>query len=109
MNDAAVPPLPRTVLRDLPLSARLVLALFMISVGLGYFSALVQLHFQQAPAGKLLPGADEAKATYSSKPGVSQLERGHLARSQRDRRLGRELGRDAGGVRHFGCLVRPDL
>ena len=37
---------PRFKLRDLPLAARLVLACFLCSVGLGYFSALVQLHLQ---------------------------------------------------------------
>jgi hypothetical protein len=36
----------RTTLRDLPLSTRLVLSVFLCSVGLGYFSALVQLHFK---------------------------------------------------------------
>ncbi len=47
-------------LRDLPLAARLTLALFLISVGIGYVSALVQLHFQHATPGQLLPTTDDA-------------------------------------------------
>jgi hypothetical protein len=63
------------VLRDLPLSPRLVIAAFLLSVGMGYFSALVQLHFQLASAGQLLPGPDEAIDAYHGRPGMSQLER----------------------------------
>jgi len=63
------------VLRDLPLAARLVVALFLCSVGVGYVSALVNLHFQSAPPGELLPGRDEAITTYAGKQGSSQLER----------------------------------
>jgi hypothetical protein len=65
----------RLVLRDLSLPTRLVLAAFLLSVGLGYFSALVQLHFQHATAGQLLPGPEEAKNNYHGKKGMSQLER----------------------------------
>ena len=46
MSEAA--PRPRFVLRDLPLPAKLVVSLFLISVGVGYFSALVQLHMQHS-------------------------------------------------------------
>jgi hypothetical protein len=66
---------PRFVLRDLPLAARLVLAAFLISVGLGYVSALVQLHFQHATAGKVLPELDDTVKAYHGMPGVSQFER----------------------------------
>jgi mono/diheme cytochrome c family protein len=62
-------------LRDLALAPRLVIALFLISVGLGYFSALVQLHFQYATSGKLLPGAEETSSAYHGRPGMSMLER----------------------------------
>jgi hypothetical protein len=65
----------RTYLRDLPLAARLVLAVFLISVGVGYLSALVQLHFQQAEAGQLLPGEPQVIDTYHGKRGMGQLER----------------------------------
>src|SRR3954471_15790177 len=60
MNDTSPPPAARWTLRDLPLAARLTLAAFLISVGLGYFSALVQLHFQHAEPGQHLPAAEQA-------------------------------------------------
>src|SRR5436190_112787 len=51
---------PRLVLRDLNLSARLVLSAFLISVGLGYAAAMAQIHFQQSGRnGSALPTADE--------------------------------------------------
>src|SRR5262245_48549287 len=65
----------RFVLRDLPLAARLVLATFLISTGIGYFSALVQLHFQHATAGKLMPEADDAIGVFHGKSGVSLMEK----------------------------------
>jgi hypothetical protein len=49
----------RLRLRDLPLSARLVLSAFLISVGCGYFAALVQLHFQHASPGNVMPSRDD--------------------------------------------------
>lgn len=68
----------RITLRDLPLPARLVLATFLISVGFGYFSALVQLHFQGGTLpGKMLPGRQEAVNRYHGptlRP-ISQMER----------------------------------
>jgi hypothetical protein len=70
------PPAPRPTLLDLPFVPRLVIALFLISVGIGYFSALVQLHFQAARPGKLLPDMDDAARIYNGDPkGKSQLER----------------------------------
>jgi hypothetical protein len=68
-------PPSRFVLRDLPLVPRLVIAAFLLSVGIGYFSALVQLHFQTAKPGEPLPGAQEAVDIYHGKAGMSQLER----------------------------------
>jgi hypothetical protein len=56
---------PRIVLRDLPLAARLVLAAFLISVGIGYCAALVQLHFQHASPGNVLPTAGDAVRIFS--------------------------------------------
>lgn len=64
-------------LHSLPLPARLVIAVFLVSVGIGYFSALVQLHFQGATPGHLLPGFAEVERTYSIAQGaqpMSQLE-----------------------------------
>jgi hypothetical protein len=55
---------PRWTLRDLPFAARLALAAFLISVGIGYFSALVQLHFQHATPGEVMPTAANAIATF---------------------------------------------
>jgi hypothetical protein len=56
--------LPRWTLRDLPLVGRMVVSVFLIAVGVGYFSALVQLHFQQAARGQLLPGPAEVTHAY---------------------------------------------
>jgi hypothetical protein len=73
----AIEPPPRLFrIDDLPLVPRLVIAAFLISVGIGYFSALVQLHFQAASPGKLLPDMDDAARIYNGDPhGKSQLER----------------------------------
>jgi hypothetical protein len=58
------PTFARLRLRDLPLSARLVLSAFLLSVGLGYFAALVQLHMQHASPGNMLPTADDAERLF---------------------------------------------
>ena len=55
---SSTPRLP--TLGELSLPVRLTLALFLLSVGIGYVSALVQLHFQHATAGDLLPSPDDA-------------------------------------------------
>jgi hypothetical protein len=65
----------RFTLRTLPLAVRLVLAVFLLSVGAGYCAALLQLHFQHASPGKLLPGPDDAVRAYHGGSGLSQLER----------------------------------
>lgn len=65
----------RFVLRDLSVATRIVIAAFLLSVGVGYFSALVQLHFQGASPGKLLPENKDIVATYHGRPLTSQLER----------------------------------
>jgi hypothetical protein len=63
-------PAPPLRLRHLPLPARLVLTAFLISVGCGYFSALVQLHFQHASPGKALPDRnDVVRRFYGQLPG----------------------------------------
>lgn len=60
MADPTEPTVPRITLRQLPLAARLVLSVFLIAVGLGYFSAMVQLHMKHSKKeGEPLPtGAD---------------------------------------------------
>ncbi len=60
---------------DLPLPARLVLATFLITVGIGYLSALVQLRVQHASAGQTMPGPEEVRRTFYGETGKSQLER----------------------------------
>jgi hypothetical protein len=71
------PTAPRFVLRNLPLAARLTLALFLISTGVGYVAALVQLHFQHASPGNVLPTPEDAVTIFHGQTGkpVSQLER----------------------------------
>jgi hypothetical protein len=57
-------------LRNLPLPARLVLSAFLISVGCGYFAALVQLHFQHASPGNALPTREDVvRRFYGQLPG----------------------------------------
>ena len=71
-------PTPRVLLRDLPLAARLTLALFLISTGVGYVSALVQLHFQHASPGNVLPSPDDAVKIFHGQTGdrpMSKMER----------------------------------
>ena len=69
----------RFTLRDLPLAARLTLAVFLIAVGLGYSSALVQLHFQHATPGNVLPSIDDVVRKFHGETDpikkVSTLER----------------------------------
>jgi hypothetical protein len=69
------PPATGLILRDLPLAARLTLATFLISVGIGYLSALVNLHFQEATPGEALPNNDNVLAAYHGTRKMSQLER----------------------------------
>jgi hypothetical protein len=57
------------------LPSRLTIAAFLVSVGIGYFAALVQLHFQHATPGRLLPDSEDAANTYYGRTGMSQLER----------------------------------
>jgi hypothetical protein len=55
---------PPWCLSNLPFAARLTLACFLISVGIGYCSALVQLHFQHATPGEMLPTPKDAVRTF---------------------------------------------
>jgi hypothetical protein len=72
-------PSTRITIRELPLAARLVLAVFLIAVGLGYGSALVQLHFQHATPGTALPSIDDVVRKFHGDPNpanrVSTLQR----------------------------------
>jgi hypothetical protein len=61
-------PARRFTLRDLSLPARLVLSAFLIAVGVGYVSAVVQLHFQQSSRkGDPLPSKDNVVDTFHGK------------------------------------------
>jgi hypothetical protein len=56
----------RFYLHQLPLAARLVLTVFLIAVGLGYFSAMVQLHLQHSSRkGEHLPTPDDVIEKFS--------------------------------------------
>src|SRR5262245_15036217 len=70
---------PRFTLRELPFSARLTLALFLVSVGLGYGAALIQIHFQHASPGEFMPSAHDVVVKYHGDPDpakrVSTLQR----------------------------------
>ena len=67
---------PRWALRDLPFASRFTIAVFLVSIGLGYFSALVNLHFQTATPGEALPTSDDVLRDYTGmNKNTSQLER----------------------------------
>jgi hypothetical protein len=70
---------PRLTLRALPLSVRLTLAVFLCAVGVGYGSALVQVHFQDSPNGKILPDGNDLVRKFNGEQDpakrVSTLER----------------------------------
>jgi cytochrome c553 len=58
----------RFTLRDLPLPAKLVVTCFLIAVGLGYFSALVQLHMQHSSrSGEHLPSPGDVVEVFAGK------------------------------------------
>ncbi len=72
---------PRFTLRMLPLPAKLVISMFLISVGFGYFSAMVQLHNKHSDLdGNVLPTPDNVIERFSGlklddgKRPVSKLE-----------------------------------
>lgn len=55
-------------LRSLPTPTRAVLAVFLIVISFGYFSGLVQLHFQHASPGNLLPDSSDVVRVYHGEP-----------------------------------------
>jgi hypothetical protein len=64
----------RFCLRMLPLPTRLVLALFLIAMSIGYFAGLVQLHFAHAKVGEVLPSAQDAVDIYHGRA-ISKVEK----------------------------------
>src|SRR4051812_33677562 len=66
---------PSFTLRDLPFAARLTLAVFLISVGVGYMFALVQLHFQDAKPGTAFPTLEDAVIKFHGRTGEAPKPR----------------------------------
>ncbi|HEX4614135.1 MAG TPA: hypothetical protein VH092_38485 [Urbifossiella sp.] len=61
-------PAPRFTLRQLPLPAKLVLSTFLLAVGVGYTSAMVQLHMQHSDRdGQPLPSPANVVAVFAGK------------------------------------------
>ena len=63
---------PRFTLRTLPLPAKLVVTCFLMAVGLGYSSAMVQLHMQDAKSGKPMPTVADVVAKFTGKRWLSE-------------------------------------
>ncbi|WP_020474021.1 hypothetical protein [Zavarzinella formosa] len=55
-------------LRELPLPVRLVLTTFLMSVGLGYFWGMAQIHFKHSSGGEPLPGIKDLVGRFSGVP-----------------------------------------
>lgn len=64
-------------LRQLPLPARVTLAVFLVAIGFGYLAGLVQLHFAHAKSGGLLPSAGDIQEVFHGSTGqpISKIER----------------------------------
>ena len=54
-------------LRDLPLPAKLVITCFLLAVGLGYTSAMVQLHFADSKSGQPMPTVADVVLKFTGK------------------------------------------
>src|SRR5215207_2717604 len=54
-------------LRDLPLPVKVVASVFLMAVGVGYTSAMVQLHMQDAKSGKPMPTMEDVILKYTGK------------------------------------------
>ncbi|MBA4190471.1 MAG: hypothetical protein C0467_20990 [Planctomycetaceae bacterium] len=57
----------RFTLRDLPFPAKLVITCFLLSVGLGYTTAMVQLHFQDSKSGEPMPTMHDVVLKFTGK------------------------------------------
>ncbi len=57
----------RKTVRDLPVSAKLVVTVFLIAVGIGYLWAMVQLHFKHGSGGEPLPTVADTVAHFSGR------------------------------------------
>jgi hypothetical protein len=54
-------------LRDLPLPAKVVVSTFLMAVGIGYTSAMVQLHVKDSRSGKPMPTVEDVVRKYTGK------------------------------------------
>ena len=54
-------------LRDLPLPAKVVITCFLLAVGLGYTTAMVQLHFQDSKSGQPMPTPADVVLKFTGK------------------------------------------
>lgn len=54
-------------LRDLPLPVKVVASVFLLAVGAGYTSAMVQLHMQDSKSGKPMPTVEDVIRKYTGK------------------------------------------
>jgi cytochrome c553 len=63
---------PRFCLRDLPIPAKLVITCFLLAVGVGYFSALVQLHFQDSKSGQPMPTVADVVLKFTGKKWMTE-------------------------------------
>lgn len=65
------------MLRQLPIAARVTIALFMIAVGFGYLAGLVQLHFAHAKSGGAVPTSDDVVDVFHGSTGapISKMEK----------------------------------
>ena len=76
----------RLTLRDLPLPAKLVLTCFLVTVGQGYFSALVQLHVQHSGrTGDHLPTPGDVVEVFAGKKKANPSEAGLKPASKLER------------------------
>ncbi len=62
-------------LRKLPIAGKIVVATVLLSIGIGFTSAIVNLHFQSANAGQPLPGPEETVSEFHGSKQYSQIER----------------------------------
>src|SRR6478609_3923881 len=62
----------RFTLRDLPFPAKLVVTCFLLSVGLGYTTAMVQLHFQDSKSGEPMPTPADVVVKFTGKKWLTE-------------------------------------
>ncbi len=62
-------------LKKLPFAGKIVVATLLLSIGIGFTSAIVNLHFQSANAGQPLPGPEETVSEFHGSKMYSHIER----------------------------------